>query len=73
MFHTHAIIKLLTLPRLSLLDKTLFFELCDYCLSSGQLCHIRFTYLVFIVCLSLSLFLGHTPKGAGQLLYVVIV
>ncbi len=58
--HTHTIIKLLTPLRLSLFDKTPLFEFCDYCRCSGQPCHTKFTCLVFIVWLPLSLSSPHT-------------
>lgn len=58
--HTHTTIKLLTLPRLSLPDKTLSIEPRDYRRRSGRLCHTEFTCLVFIVWLLLSISSPHT-------------
>lgn len=57
---THTTIKLLTLPRLSLFDKTLLFESWDYWWCSGQLCHTKFTCLVFIVWSLLLISSPHT-------------
>lgn len=58
--HTHTIIKLLTLLCLSRLDKAPLFESRDYRRCSGQLCHTKFTCLVFIVWPLLSHSSPHT-------------